>query len=109
HFEPTGPNTPLAKDSSGNQLFPGPGYNGFIDRPPTCTQTTPTRVPANCVPGIVLGGSGASPAARNDHAAATASSSYILDPSIVATDTGRMVTDTVDTTGPGGTSPIPAN
>ena len=31
----------------------------------------------------------------------------MLDPAIVADDTGRMVTDTTDTTGPGGTSPIP--
>ncbi|MDX6254962.1 MAG: hypothetical protein QOJ11_1296 [Frankiales bacterium] len=109
HTEPTGPNTPLAKDAAGNQLYPGPGYNAWIDRPPACTQTTPARVPANCVPGIVLGGSGTTPAARNDHAAANPSSTYVLDGSIVATDAGRMVTDTVDTTGPGGKSPIPAN
>ena len=25
HFEPTGPNTPLAKDAHGNELYPGPG------------------------------------------------------------------------------------
>jgi hypothetical protein len=33
----------------------------------------------------------------------------VLDPAILADDTGRQVTDTADTTGPGGTSPIPAN
>ena len=108
HTEPTGPNTPLAADASGNQLYPGPGDNGFIDRPPVCTQTTPTLVPANCVPGIVEGGAGAPASARNDKAAA-GPSSYVLDSSILADDTGRGVTDTVDTTGPGGTSPIPAN
>jgi hypothetical protein len=109
HTEPTGPNTPLKTDASGHQLYPGPGFNAWIDRPPACTATTPALVPANCVPGIVLGGSGMTPAARNDHAAAGASSSYVLDGSVVATDAGRMVTDTVDATGPGGTSPIPPN
>jgi hypothetical protein len=109
HFEPTGPNTPLSTDSNGNQLFPGPGDNGFINRPPACTQTTPTLVPANCVPNIVRGGSGNSPAARKDAAEGAANTTYILDPAILANDTGRMVSDTVDTTGPGGTSPIPAN
>jgi hypothetical protein len=107
--EPTGPNATLGTDSAGNQLYPGPGDNGFIDRPPTCTQTTPTLIPANCVPGIVRGGSGTTPAARNDKVAAAATSTYILDPSILADDTGRGIVDTVDKTGPGGTSPIPAN
>ena len=31
--EPTGPNTPLLKDSHGNQVYPGPGDSAFIDRP----------------------------------------------------------------------------
>ncbi|MET3803371.1 hypothetical protein ABIB25_000355 [Nakamurella sp. UYEF19] len=108
-YEPTGPNSTLAKDKNGNQLYPGPGDNAFIDRPPACTSTTPVMVPANCVPGIVRGGSGNSPAARNDAVAAGASTSYVLDSAILADDTGRAVVDTVDTTGPGGTSPIPAN
>ena len=56
-----------------SQLYPGPGDNGFIDRPPACTQTTPTLVPANCVPGIVRGGSGNSPGARTDTVAALCS------------------------------------
>ena len=55
------------------------------------------------------GGSGNTPGARNDTSvAAAANSTYVLDGSILADDTGRQVTDTVDTTGPGGTSPIPA-
>ncbi|HEX4402683.1 MAG TPA: alkaline phosphatase family protein [Galbitalea sp.] len=108
HSEPTGPNSTLATDSAGNQLYPGPGNNSFIDRPPTCTSTSP-NVPANCVPGIVRGGSGNSPGARSDSVAANPSSTYILDPAIVADDTGRQVTDSADKTGPGGTSPIPAN
>ncbi len=108
HREPTGPNTPLATDSNGNQLFPGPGDNAFIDRPPACTSTTPTPTPAGCVPGLILGGGGTSPRPRPDKVAATPNSTYVLDPSIVANDTGREITDTVDTTGAGGASPIPA-
>lgn len=107
--EPTGPNSTLGTDKSGNQLYPGPGNNSFIDRPPVCTQTTPTLVPANCVPNIVRGGSGNSPSARTDTALASTATSFVLDSSIVADDTGRQVVDTADTTGPGGTSPIPAD
>lgn len=109
HSEPAGVNAPLGTDASGNQLYPGPGDNAFIDRPPACTQTAPALVPANCVPGIVRGGSGNTPNARKDTAFGGASTSYLLDSSIVATDAGRQVTDAVDTTGPGGTSPIPPN
>jgi hypothetical protein len=107
--EPTGPNATLGTDAKGNQLYPGPGDNAFIDRPPVCTQTQPTLVPANCVPGIVRAGSGTTPSARTDAVAANTASSYVSDQSIVATDTGRGVVDTTDKTGPGGTSPIPAD
>ena len=109
YYEPTGPNSTLGKDANGNQLYPGPGDNGFLDRPPVCTQTTPALVPANCVPNIVRGGSNNTPGARPDTAAANTSSTYIEDGSVVASDAGRGVVDTVDTTGPGGTSPIPAD
>jgi Phosphoesterase family len=108
HSEPTGPNSTLKTNSSGQQLYPGPGNNSFIDRPPVCTSTAPLT-PANCVPGIVRGGSGTSPGARTDAATATTTSTFITDNAILADDTGRQVTDTTDTTGPGGTSPIPAN
>ena len=64
--EPTGPNSTLQTDGSGRQLYPGPGFNLYVDRPPACTQTSPTLVPADCVPGIVRGDSGTSPAARTD-------------------------------------------
>jgi hypothetical protein len=104
--EPTGPNSTLGTDAAGNQLYPGPGDNGFIDRPPACTAA---GVPAGCVAGIVRGGSGTTPGARTDDAAGFAASTDILDPKILADDTGRGVIDTVDTTGPGGTSPIPAD
>ncbi len=93
--EPYGPNSTLGIDGSGNQLYPGPGNNAFIDRPPVCTQTTPTLVPANCVPGIVRGGSSSTPGARTDSGATgSSSSSMITDPSIIGDDTGRGVTGT---------------
>jgi hypothetical protein len=107
HTEPTGPNSTLKTNSAGQQLYPGPGNNSFIDRPPACTSTTPLT-PANCVPGIVRGGSGTTPGARTDAVAASANSTYVLDPSILADDTGRIVTDTVDKNADG-SSPIPAN
>jgi Phosphoesterase family len=106
--EPTGVNSTLGTDNAGNQLYPGPGNNAFIDRPPVCTSTAPLT-PSNCVPGIVRGGSGTTPGARNDVALAGANSTYVLDSSILADDTGRAVTDAVDKTGAGGSSPIPPN
>ena len=93
-YEPTGPNSTLGTDASGDQLYPGPGNNSFIDRQPACTSTSPLT-PANCVPGIVLGGSGSTPLARTDAAATGSStSSFISDNVIGADDTGRMVTGT---------------
>jgi hypothetical protein len=82
NFEPTGPNTPLQTDSAGNQLFPGPGDNAFIDRPSNVT-------------GLVRGGAGSVPGARTD-AAATGdpTSNTITDNSAVITDVGRGVTGT---------------
>jgi hypothetical protein len=100
-FEPTGPNSTLGVNQAGQQLYPGPGNNAFIDRPPACTAPS---TPSDCVPGIVRGGSGNSPGTRTDKVAASSGAPYVLDPSIVADDTGRVVTDTVDTP-----DPIPAN
>jgi hypothetical protein len=107
HREPTGPNSTLGTNAQGDQLYPGPGNNSFIDRPPSCTQTNPVRVPSDCVPGIVRGGAGSPPGARTAAVSGSTSTSIITDQSILADDTGRGVTDTVDTTGPGATSPIP--
>jgi hypothetical protein len=109
HSEPTGPNSTLGTNAQGDQLYPGPGNNSFIDRPPACTHTTPALVPADCVPGIARGGSGSPPGARTDLVSGGSSSSEIADQRIVADDTGRQVTDTVDATGPGATDPLPAN
>ena len=94
HYEPTGPNSTLGTNSKGDQLYPGPGDNAFVDRPPVCTQTSPALVPSDCVPGIVEGGAGSPPAARTDTVTGGASSSTITDNSIVADDTGRAVTGT---------------
>jgi len=80
--EPTGPNTPLKTDATGNQLYPGPGYNAFVDRP-------------SDLPGLILGGGGKVPGPRTD-ATATGDqdSNTIIDNSIVITDQGRGVTGT---------------
>ncbi len=92
HYEPTGPNTPLARDANGNELYPGPGDNSFLDRPSNCVaQTVPPQPAGTCL----LGGGSPVPGARTDaHATAAAGSSTIADNSIVATDAGRAVSGT---------------
>ena len=92
HFEPTGPNTPLAKDARGNELYPGPGNNLFLDRPTTClAQTVPSQPRGTCL----LGGGGHPPGPRTDAAAtAAAGTTTVTDRSAVATDRGRSVTGT---------------
>ena len=99
NVEPTGPNSPLQTDGSGHQLYPGPGFNLDIDRPPSCTQTTPTLVPADCVPGIVRGDAGNSPGPRTDTVTGGGGSSTISypapssgNPALVGDDTGREIT-----------------
>ncbi len=77
--EPTGPNTPLATDANGYQLYPGPGYNAFIDRPASCN--------AAC-----LGGGSAIQGASTETASAASGATEITDSSAVATDVGRSVT-----------------
>jgi hypothetical protein len=90
HYEPTGPNTPLAKNSNGEELYPGPGDNAFVDRPSSCVaQTVPAQPAGTCL----LGGGEHTPGARTDaKATAPEGSSTIADNSIVATDAGRSVT-----------------
>jgi len=92
HYEPTGPNTPLATDSSGNELYPGPGDNSFVDRPNSCVaQTVPAQPTGTCL----LGGGSHSPGPRTDSGAtAAAGTSTITDNAAVSTDTGRSVTGT---------------
>ncbi|MDG3010640.1 phosphoesterase [Rhodococcus sp. D2-41] len=105
-WEPTGPNSTLGADAGGRQLYPGPGNNAFIDRPPACAVA---QSPDDCVPGIVRGGSGDSPGPRTDTVTAGTTSSFVQDRKILADDTGRIVTDTADRTGPGAAGPIPPN
>ncbi len=92
HFEPTGPNTPLAKNALGQELFPGPGDNAFVDRPSSCVpQTVPPQPKRTCL----LGGGAHVPGPRTDTGATAAMGrSTISDNSIVITDTGRSVTGT---------------
>jgi Phosphoesterase family len=96
HWEPQGPNTPLATDSNGDQLFPGDGYNAFIDR-------------NTSIPGLILGGGSpiggsATGGARTDSASGAPGSATIKDNAITLRDVGRSVTDATDSG-----SPIPAN
>ncbi len=89
YWEPPGPNTPLAQDANGNQLFPGPGDNAYIDRPTNCVAQT-VSPSAEVDPRI--GGGSNPPAARTDTgASAPAGTSTIRDDAIVATDAGRTV------------------
>jgi len=94
--EPTGPNSPLATDGSGRQLDPGPGFNLFVNRPPSCTGSP---LPADCVPGIIRGDSGSSPGPRADTVTGGGGSSTITyptptsgNPVLVGDDTGREIT-----------------
>lgn len=100
-YEPTGPNVPLQTDVQGNELYPGPGFNAYIDRPADCVaQTVPSKPAGTC-----LLGSGGTPASdfppRTDPlATAPAGTSTITDNPVVGTpsntgiqadDTGRAV------------------
>ena len=92
HTEPTGPNTPLATNANGDQLYPGPGDNADIDRPTSCVAQTAPPLPAGT---CILGGGSHPPVQRTDAGATAASgSSTIADNAIVVTDTGRSVTGT---------------
>ena len=90
HFEPTGPNTPLARNALGQELYPGPGYNAFVDRPSSCVaQSVPPKPTGTCL----LGGGANVPGPRTDAGAvAPLGSSTIADNAIVVTDMGRSVT-----------------
>jgi hypothetical protein len=78
--EPTGPNDPEVTNGSGQQLQPGPGASGFIDRP-----TGLAGESAN------LSGS---PGTAVEPAAVAAGSSWVTDAKINADDTGRLVSGT---------------
>ncbi len=78
--EPTGPNDPEVTDDSGNQLQPGPGASGFIDRPTGVAGESPN-----------LSGS---PGTATELALVAANSSMVTDAKINADDTGRLVSGT---------------
>jgi hypothetical protein len=89
NWEPTGPNTPLEKNEAGEELYPGPGDNAYLDRPSDCVaQTIPSKPAGTCL----LGGGSNVPGAQKEPGTATEGSSTIADNSIVATDPGRSVT-----------------
>ena len=78
--EPTGPNDPEVTNSSGQQLQPGPGASGFIDRPTGLVGESP-----------YLSGS---PGTATEPALVSPGSSMVTDPKINADDTGRLVSGT---------------
>ncbi len=78
--EPTGPNDPEVTNSSGQQLQPGPGASGFIDRATGLTGESP-----------YLSGS---PGSTTEPAVISAGSSMVFDSKINADDTGRLVSGT---------------
>jgi Phosphoesterase family len=110
--EPTGPNSPLQTNGSGDQLFPGPGFNLDVDRPPACP-TSGTGAP-DCVSGLIAGDAGSSPSTRSDSVTGGGGSNLVTypapssgNPALVGDDTGREITSitiggTVYTLGPSG-------
>jgi hypothetical protein len=78
--EPTGPNDPEVTNSSGQQLQPGPGAAGFIDRPLGLTGESPnvSGSPGTATEPILVG----------------TGSSMVADSKINADDTGRLVSGT---------------
>jgi hypothetical protein len=78
--EPTGPNDPEVTNASGDQLQPGPGASGFIDRPTGLVGESSN-----------LGGS---PGSTTEPALVASGSSMVIDPKINADDTGRLVSGT---------------
>jgi hypothetical protein len=95
-WEPTGPNSTLATDQYGNQLFPGPGDNGYITRPPSCEQDT-SLVNAdltNCVPGAKNTGAGYGYSAAKTMAATAAAGTSTVQAGVTDADLDRMVTGT---------------
>lgn len=93
-WEPTGPNSTLATDANGNQLFPGPGNNGFITRPPSCQHDTAlvNADQSNCVSGAKnTGASYGYSKAKTIAASATADAGTVVGP-VSTTDIGRAVT-----------------
>jgi hypothetical protein len=75
--EPTGPNDPEVTNATGEQLQPGPGASGFIDRPTGLAGESP-----------YLSGS---PGLTTEPGLGSDGSSLVYDAKINADDTGRLV------------------
>ena len=78
--EPTGPNDPEVTNAADQQLQPGPGASGFIDRPSGLTGES-----------SILSGS---PGTTSEPALIAPNSSMVIDSKINADDTGRLVSGT---------------
>jgi hypothetical protein len=78
--EPTGPNDPEVTNGSGQQLQPGPGAAGFIDRPGGLAGESPEV--------------STSPGKASEPIVVAAGSSLATDSKINADDTGRLVSGT---------------
>ncbi len=95
-YEPTGPNVPLQTNAQGDELYPGPGFNAYIDRPADCVEQTVPAQPA----GTCLLGSGGTPA--SDFPART-------DPLATAPAGTSTITDNPAVANPGAVPPTTAN
>ncbi len=86
-IEPAGPNTPLLRDSHGNQVYPGPGDSAFIDRPASLSGD-PAKDPK-----YIRGGGNLTPGARTDSTGVSGGtgSDFVTDPGITAPDAGRPI------------------
>jgi hypothetical protein len=98
-YEPTGPNVPLSRNAEGDELYPGPGDNSYIDRPGDCVNQTVPSLPAST---CLLGG-GSTPAAdfpaRIDPlASAPAGSDVIVDSPSIASPASSSTSSTGTTT-----------
>jgi hypothetical protein len=93
NWEPAGPNSTLATDQHGNQLYPGPGDNGYITRPPSCEQDTSlvNGDASNCVPGAKNTGAGYGYSGTKTITASGTSSSNTVLGAVTVTDIGRGV------------------
>mgnify|MGYP002411999898 FL=1 len=95
-WEPTGPNSTMEVDQHGNQLFPGPGNNGYITRPPSCEQDTSlvNADATNCVPGAKNTGAGYGYSGAKTESASASAGTSTVHAAVTATDLGRAVTGT---------------
>ncbi len=94
NWEPTGPNSTLATDAKGNQLFPGPGNNGYITRPPSCEQdgALVNADKSNCVAGAKNTGADYGYSGTKTIKANATSGSSTVAASVTVADQGRAVT-----------------